>query len=310
MRGDHYKQSVTNGLQVDSIHGDVKIPADELQAFQNTQDIGRVDWIVVALKSSSLDDVPALIEPLLKPGKTRVLTIMNGLIEEDLILKVKDHVGESAVNNNNLKCCGALYGGMALVCSNRLGPGHISHTYAGKLSAGVAAYHDSNTNESECLQAFLDFWKPVQRVETVGEASILSGRWRKNVWNLPFNGISVAMGGITVDKMVTNPDLRRLADLVMDETIAAANADLQQHGLSDERLFLGDADKEAMFALSDGMGPYRPSTMIDLVERNPMEVQYLFRKPVERAKELGVPVPHLETLVAQIGAFQNFYDLY
>ena len=51
-------------------------------------------------------------------------------------------------------------------------------------------------------------------------------------WNLPYNGISVAMGGITVDKIVSDPGLRRLADLVMDETIAAGNADLEARGLA------------------------------------------------------------------------------
>jgi ketopantoate reductase len=41
-----------------------------------------------------------------------------------------------------------------------------------------------------------------------------------------------------------------------------------------------------------------------------MEVKYLFRAPVERARTLGVPVPHLETLVAQIGALQRMHNLY
>jgi ketopantoate reductase len=50
--------------------------------------------------------------------------------------------------------------------------------------------------------------------------------------------------------------------------------------------------------------------MIDLTERRSMEVQYLFGKPVERAHALGIPVPHLETLVAQIGAFQRLYGLF
>ena len=118
------------------------------------------------------------------------------------------------------------------------------------------------------------------------------------------------MGGITVDKIVEDPALRRLADKVMDETIAAANADLARHGVGSNLFSLGDDDKRQMFALSDGMGPYRTSTMIDFVQRNPMEVKYLFRKPVDRAEQLGVPVPHLETLVSQIEAYQRFYDLF
>lgn len=117
------------------------------------------------------------------------------------------------------------------------------------------------------------------------------------------------MGGITVDKIVNDPGLRRLAHLVMDETIATANADLVKHGY-DESFFLGEKEKKQMFDLSDGMGPYRTSTMIDFVDRRPMEVKYLFQKPVERAKDLGVPVPHLETLVTQIEALQRFYNLF
>ena len=307
MRGENFSKSKINGLKVESIHGDIFINPDELQAFEDTKDIGQVDWVIVALKSSALDAVPALIRPLLKPAKTRVLAIMNGLIEEDLIRMLKEYMGEDD-NDEHLHCCKSLYGGMAFICSNRLGPGHINHSYVGKLSVGVAA-HAPTTTADESLSAFTDFWRPVKKVEMATEASILSGRWRKCLWNLPFNGISVAMGGITVDKIVTNPELRKLADLVMDETIAIANADLKEHGL-DESFYLVDEEKIAMFTATDKMGPYRTSTMIDLVQRNPMEVQHIFQKPVEKANGLGIPVPHLETLVAQIRAFQSFYKLF
>ena len=65
-----------------------------------------------------------------------------------------------------------------------------------------------------------------------------------------------------------------------------------------------------MMTLSDNMGPYKTSTMLDLVTRKPMEVKYVFRKAVERAKQLNVNVPHLETLVTQIEAFQRLYNLF
>jgi hypothetical protein len=53
---------------------------------------------------------------------------------------------------------------------------------------------------------------------------------------LPFNGISVSMGGITVDRIVGDPSLRKLAYKVMDETIAIANADLRKHGCAEDEL--------------------------------------------------------------------------
>jgi len=169
------------------------------------------------------------------------------------------------------------------------------------------------------------------------------------LWNLPFNGISVAMGGITVDKIMRDPSLRRLAELIMDETTAIgmrkvhcvasgfvtfaisahlrkmlplslfpphfvfiyqAHADLESHLGSGGYEPLHEEDKFFCMKLSDTMGPYKTSTMLDLKARRPMEVEYLFNKPLQRANRLGVPVPHLETVVAQIRAFQRMYKLF
>ncbi len=294
MRGENYEASSRDGLRVDSIDGNIFIPPNELETFTNANDVDPVDWVILCIKSSSLEDVPDLVCPLVDPDRTRILAIMNGLIEEDLIRFFESRVGKDF--------CKALYGGMALVCSNRIGPGHISHSYAGLLSGGVAISDETSTaidNE----QAFRDLWAPTS-IDIAYEQSLLGGRWRKCLWNLPFNGISVAMNGITVDKIVNDQGLRRLALNIMDETIAAANSDLAAHGV-DEEFFLNDEDKRKMMDLSDNMGPYRTSTMIDFVEGRPLEVDYLFAKPVERAQSLGVPVPHLETIVAQIQALQR-----
>ena len=131
----------------------------------------------------------------------------------------------------------------------------------------------------------------------------------KMVWNLPFNGISVAMGGLTVDQIVQDDDLRKLSYQIMGETIAIANADLERLHGEGGYTPLGKAEMDAMMSLSDGMGPYRTSTMIDFVERRPMEVKYMFEKPVMIANSLGVDARHLETIVALIKAYQRMYNL-
>lgn len=294
MRGENYRVSTRDGFRVKSIDGDIFIPPNQLKAFVDPKDVGPVDWVVVCIKSSSLSDIPDLIYPLLDSKRTRILAIMNGLIEEDLIHLLKERAGE--------EFCAALYGGMALVCSNRTGPGSVEHSFAGLLSGGVAMSHKKFTDQDN-QQAFRDLWAPTS-IDIAYESSLLGGRWRKCLWNLPFNGISVAMNGITVDKIVNDSGLRRLAYKIMDETVAAANADIAAHGLGEE-FYLNDVDKKKMMDLSDNMGAYRTSTMIDFVERRPLEVHYLFTKPVERARLLGVYVPHLETLVTQIEAFQR-----
>ena len=172
---------------------------------------------------------------------------------------------------------------LLLVCSNRLAPGKIEHSYGGKLVAGVAYSADTKSDRGKWIesdkQAILDLFSPVTPVPFEFETNLLRGRWWKNVWNLPFSGLSCAMGGITVDEIVNDPGLRRLAYKIIDETIAIANADMVRNGASAEEL-LGEDTKDEMMTLSDGMGAYKTSTMLDYHARKPMEVKYLFRKAV------------------------------
>lgn len=177
MRGEHFSECKANGLRVSSHQGDIFIPPDELQVFTDTRDIGKVDWVVVALKSTALEAVPALISPLLDPAKTRVVAIMNGLIDDDLIQLLKQHHKED-IDDKHLRCCLGLFGGMAFICSNRLEPGSIDHSFAGKLNGGLAALSSTSTTEAS-LAAFEEFWKPVEKVEIAVEDSLLCGRWKK-----------------------------------------------------------------------------------------------------------------------------------
>jgi 2-dehydropantoate 2-reductase len=285
---------------------DIFIPPDQLQAFQETHLIGPVDWVICALKSTAVNDIPKLIRPLLHSG-TRVLNIMNGLVDDDIVAMLNQSKDPSDKSKSQISCCAAIYGGMALLCSNRVAPGHIHHSYAGLLSGGLAASRPGTTFE-EHEAAFLELWQP-SKVPVVYEISLTKGRWKKNIWNLPFNGISVAMGGVTIDVIVNDPGLRALAESVMEEVVKIANADLKRRGYQDTSFYLGKAEMKEMMDLSDGMGPYKTSTMLDLVERRPMEVTYLFRKPLQRASELEISAPHLETIVRMIEAYQTIYSL-
>jgi 2-dehydropantoate 2-reductase len=318
LRGINYDIARNDGLTITSVEGNIHIPPNELQAYPTTADMTQsqpsqpqqqsleFDWVIVALKSSALDAIPDLILPLLSPSRTRVLVIMNGMIEEDLLQLMRNKTGQID-DNEPLQCCQTWYGGMALICCNRIAPAVVDHTYFGLLSAGIAS---SKSNDHRFDQkAFEDLFMNT-KIDVSFEDSLLRGRWKKMIWNLPFNGISVAMGGITVDQIVQDRGLRQLAYSIMDETIAAANTDLTVLYGSGKFIPLGLTERAAMMKLSDDMGPYKPSTMLDYINRRSMEVQYLFRTPVDRARRLQVPVPHLETIVAQIEAYQRMYNLF
>jgi len=86
----------------------------------------------------------------------------------------------------------------------------------------------------------------------------------------------------------------------MEEVIEAGNRDLAVH--SEESAIDGTSVIERMFALTDTMGVYRPSTMIDFVDGKVMEIEAIFGEPLRRAQSLGVATPHLNLLTALLRA--------
>jgi len=206
MRGDHYSVSKQNGLNVTSVEGDIFIPPQDLMTYDKVEDIGTVDWVILCLKSTGIEATPGLLSPLLDKN-SRVLAIMNGLVDEDIV-RLLEGLGEH--EDPVLTKCAAVYGGMALLCSNRMAPGHVDHSYAGKLTTSLA-FQSSMDIEDVHKEAMVSLWEPTRGFEFVYDDNVVRARWSKNLWNLPFNGISVAMNGITVDKIVNDPGLRKLA---------------------------------------------------------------------------------------------------
>ena len=61
LRNEHYDHCIEHGIDVSSYHGDFSIPSDKLLAYQTTEDMakrvddgGIFDWVIVALKSTSV----------------------------------------------------------------------------------------------------------------------------------------------------------------------------------------------------------------------------------------------------------------
>merc|ERR1719199_852493 len=110
------------------------------------------------------------------------------------------------------------------------------------------------------------------------------------------------MGGITVDKIVQDRNLCDLAHKLMNEVITAANLDAVTHNVPADMHLDREDIIQRMFALTDTMGDYKPSTVVDLQEQRKMEVEYLFEKPLHTAHKLDGDFPHLESLVTMVTA--------
>lgn len=274
MRRD-YVAVRASGLHISSPDGDLTL--SDTAAFQRSADIGIVDWVICAVKATSLEAARDLVAPCIGP-QTRILVLMNGLGLEERFASwfVPERI----------------FGGLAFVCLNRGDPGRVRHLAFGAVTLG---HLQDRPSELEVAQAL---WKGA-RVPIIMAPSLLQARWEKLLWNIPFNGLAVAAGGITTDRILAAADLQRAARDLMYEVIAAGNADLRRHG---EERKVDPAIGDRMFALTATMGPYRPSTMIDFVERRPMEIEAMFGEPLGRAQQLGVPTPNLALLTALLRA--------
>ncbi len=267
-----YEAVRAGGLRVRSVDGDLHLPRPF--AVSASDQIGSVDWVVCALKATSLDEVPRLLGPCLEDG-TRILVLMNGLgLEERFARWFGAH---------------RVFGALAFTCINRGEPGVVNHLRYGPITIG------HTEDDPAELEAAARLWQGA-RVEVSTAPSLLRARWEKLCWNIPFNGLTIAAGGVATDRVVGDPALRHEARELMAEVVRLGNAELARDG--EPRRIDGEAVIERMFAMTDAMGPYRPSTLIDFLEGRELEVEAIFGEPLRRSHVLGEPAPRLELMTA------------
>lgn len=267
MRADltHVK---AHGLSIKSCAGDFSLP--QVQAFGTTAEIGPCDLVFIALKTTANADLATLLPPLLHPG-TVLVTLQNGLGNEAHLASL--HRADQVL------------GGVCFVCINRLAPGVIDHISDGDVALGE--FVGGPRPRTEQISALLNACLIPSRVEP----SLAVVRWKKLVWNIPFNGLAITGGGITTADILTNPEFAAAARTLADEAVSAAAA--LGHPLPD-----GWADYQ--ISRTPAMGPYKPSSMIDYVENRPVEVEAIWGEPVRQALAAGARVPRMERLYQEI----------
>jgi 2-dehydropantoate 2-reductase len=77
----------------------------------------------------------------------------------------------------------------------------------------------------------------------------------------------------------------------MQEVLAAGNAQELSNPIEE-----GFADR--MLAVTEGMGSYRPSMMIDRQEQRPLELESIYQIPLQRAAARHVAMPRVQLLHA------------
>ena len=235
-------------------------------AHASTEAIGPCDLVLIALKTTSNAALETLIPPLLKPG-TALVTLQNGLGNEELLARL---FGSERV-----------MGGLCFICLNRVAPGVVEHYGHGALAIGEFC-GEPQARTHALVSTFKQAGIDARLTENLARE-----RWRKLVWNVPFNGLSIVAGNATVDAILADEGLHALTRQLMEEIIGAAGRFGHQFppGLIEQQI-----------ALTLTMGAYQPSSLIDFIKGRPVEVESIWGEPWRQAKSAGAPVARLEML--------------
>lgn len=263
-----------HGLRVNSGDGDFHL--DHVNAYQDVRQMPKCDVVIVALKTVHEQMLRDMLPPLLTDD-TVVLLIQNGMgMEQDV---------EQMVPGVKLAA------GLAFICCSKTHPGVIDHLDLSGLNVGNynAPQETIDRMIAEMVSADIEARK----------VDYLEARWRKLLWNMPFNGLSVALHTDT-DSLVRNEATRRLLRAMTQEVIDAAHA-VGVKGLTDH-------DADAMIEMTTKMRPYKPSMRLDWDYHRPMEVYYLYTRPIEEARRAGQDMPLHRMLEAELKFMEEEYN--
>jgi 2-dehydropantoate 2-reductase len=269
MRGD-LSEVREKGFYVHGIGENFRVA--KVSCYNLTKEIGPCDLVLIAVKAISNADLVDLIPPLLHE-RTRLLTLQNGLGNEEFFA---EHFGAERV-----------LGGLCFICLSR-----VSRTEIERYDYGHIVIGQYGRKPSERTHAIASRFSACGIKCSVAEDLALE-RWRKLVWNIPFNGLSILAGGLDTAAILANEALYRVTLGLMNEVIDAANK--CGHALESAAAF-------EQIKRTEKMSAYKPSTLLDWEAGKPLEIEAIWGEPLGRAAAAGVNTPRLEMAYALLKA--------
>ena len=277
-----YDYVFEHGLQVDSCNGSFHL--DKPHVYHSTADMPPCDVVLVCLKRINNHKLRELLPPLLPASSADSPTCSAG----PLVVLIQNGIGVEQDVQAMFPGL-QLAAGLAFICSAKTEPGRINHQCYGQINLGNYSCRD----EALLQQVAADFNAAGVKA---GLVEYNEARWKKAVWNMPFNGMTVALNTRT-DLLLGNPATRRLIREQMMEVIGAA----RHLGVTG----IDESFAELMMKMTDEMTPYSPSMKLDFDFHRPMEIHYLYTRPIEIAREAGFDMPRLAMLEAELRFLEN-----
>ncbi|MBE7463323.1 MAG: 2-dehydropantoate 2-reductase [Planctomycetes bacterium] len=263
----NYEQARREGLALQTADETIRINPAEV--YSNAAQMPPCDVLCVCTKSVGNARLPEVLGPLLRPGAA-LLCMQNGLgVEEDLARILPDT---------------PLIGGLCYLGAVSTSPVTVRHVGYGHLSLGA---------HGPSARAWLEPVAAAFRAAGLGvqiAPNLYEARWRKLVWNIPFNGLCARHGLDTTELMAHHA--AEVEPLLL-EVCAAARA----CGAPVE-----DDYAAKMLEITRGLPHYEPSLKVDFDLRRPPELHYLYERPLETARAAGHEMPRVRELYEELKA--------
>lgn len=274
MRSD-YDHARARGISVRSDvdeDGTFHLPPDQVRLHREPGTVPVADLVILSTKTTANPDLPALLAPMVGE-RTLLLTLQNGLGNEEFLARAFPR-------------CGGVLGGTAFVSVHRVAAATAHHQHSGHIAIGA---HSALPGEVVEGVAWL-----LRRTGFAIQVlpSLARGRWEKQLWNVPFNGLGAAMLADT--EMLLSTTLgRQLVRGVMDEVMRVAAADGSP---------LPEDLPEAKIHYTLDMGPYKTSMQLDREAGRAMEIESIVGSVTQRARSHQQLTPRLDLLELQLRA--------
>jgi 2-dehydropantoate 2-reductase len=268
---DHVDAINANGLRLSGA-GDV---VGRLRATADAEELPACDFGIVATKAMHTEPAIAATAHAFVDGS--VCTVQNGLGNEEALA---GHVAR-------------VIRGTTFPAGRVVEPGHVQWDVKGDTTLGPFEPSPAPLEEVERLaEACTRAGLPTEAV-----ADARGPQWRKVIFNAATNPIG-ALTGLTHGRVCEDAALRKLVSGLVDEGKAVAAA---------QKIVL-DADPEELIdhaARPDVAYDHKASMLQDVEARRATEIDYLNGGIVRFGRELGVPTPLNEAILALVKGLET-----
>lgn len=253
-----------------------------VHATSSATEVGPSDFVILAVKASSLTQIAPLVEPL-KGADTTFVSTQNGLPwwyfygvpGDDAPIECVDPGGVVAKHIPAPLVLGAI----VYISSSMAGPGIVTHSSGVRLPLG-----EPSGERSERIRMLSSALREVG-IKAPLRNDIRHELWVKLMGNAAFNPLS-ALTRNTLAELTDSPQGLRLIEAIMDEVRQVASAVGVQIALSNERRIAGGR----------AAGSHKPSMLQDLEQGRAAELDALLGAVLELADRYHVSTPTLRVI--------------